>query len=59
MPGAGYGMGAGIGCPVPLMGLGRASASAGLWPVLAAQVTAVAVTAGDGLSRRGRARCPG
>jgi len=54
LPGAWYGVGAGIGCGLSLIGLGRASAAAGLWPVLAAQVTALAVICGAGIAGRGR-----
>jgi drug/metabolite transporter (DMT)-like permease len=43
--GVGFGLAAGIGCAVSLIGLGRASTVAGVWPVLAVQVAALATLA--------------
>jgi len=43
--GVGCGAAAGVGCAVSLAGLGEAGAYAGIWPVLAAQASALATTA--------------
>jgi drug/metabolite transporter (DMT)-like permease len=43
--GVGCGAAVGVGCAVSLAGLGEAGAYAGIWPVLAAQASALATTA--------------
>lgn len=49
LAGVGYGLVAGAGFALYFIGLSRAGPGAGLWPVLVAQLTALAVAAGAGL----------
>jgi drug/metabolite transporter (DMT)-like permease len=44
LAGVGFGIPAGVGCAISLTGLAQASPSAGVWPVLAAQVAALVTT---------------
>ncbi len=59
-----FGLAAGVGCAVSYIGLGRASATAGIWPVLAVEVSAlvtvglVAAVTGDLHVPAGGARGP-
>jgi drug/metabolite transporter (DMT)-like permease len=49
LAGVGYGLVAGAGFALYFIGLSRAGPGAGLWPVLVAQLTALAVAAGAGV----------
>jgi drug/metabolite transporter (DMT)-like permease len=43
--GVGFGVAAGVGCAISLIGLAKASSSAGIWPVLAVEASALATVA--------------